>query len=187
MVAKVLLCVFNYSFLSLSCLICCNVTWCPHDAFLKYIFLIWGRSMCCLTWQEYFWLHIVIWSSVEFWRCASHLNILYCVYLTRGGFGFFAIQDLFALSPSEQRHIFVFTSTLRTFRAQKLINLKCEWCTLLFYKGMFKCLEEILTRAKSKWELEWRIFLFTLLKKITLQFGLVWNWKMCSRFFQCWF
>jgi hypothetical protein len=32
---NVLLHVFNSNFLSFSCLICYNVTWCPHDVFLK--------------------------------------------------------------------------------------------------------------------------------------------------------
>jgi hypothetical protein len=79
-----------------------------------------------------------------------------CVCLIGGGFGFFAVQDSFALNPSERRYIFAITLTLKTFRAQKSINLKCEWWVILFppiycsTKKMPKCLEEILTRTRSK-------------------------------------
>jgi hypothetical protein len=54
-------------------------------------------------------------------------------HLTRACFGFFVVQDSFASRPSEWRYIFVFMSTLWTFRAQKIINLKREWCILLFF------------------------------------------------------
>jgi hypothetical protein len=43
---------------------------------------------------------------------------------------------------------------------------------VLFYKGMFKCLKEILIREKMKLELECRIFLLQYSKSFMLQFGL---------------
>jgi len=58
--------------------------------------------MCCITWQQYFWLNIVIWSWVEFWRCAYCPNILCYVNLIRTYFSFFVVQNSFASSSSEQ-------------------------------------------------------------------------------------
>jgi hypothetical protein len=42
---------------------------------------------------------------------------------------------------------------------------------VLFYKGIFKCLNEILTREKMKLELECRFFLLQQSENIMLQFG----------------
>lgn len=118
---------------------------------------------------------------------------MYCVHLTGVCFGFFVVQDSFATSPNERRYIFVFTFTFTDLQGPKSYKFK-TWMVyfaitfnLLFYKRLFECLEEILTKAKSKWKLEWNIFLFMHLKSFTSHFDLVWNWRMCSRFFQCWF
>jgi hypothetical protein len=117
---------------------------------------------------------------------------LCCVCLIGACFGFFVVQDLFASNLSEWRYILRSHVHLKLSGPKKLLILSVNGVLAIslnsiFCKGMFECLEEILIRAKSKWELEWNIFLFMHLKTFTLQFGLVWNYRMCLRFFQCWF
>jgi hypothetical protein len=54
------------------------------------------------------------------------------VCLNGACFGFFVVQDFFASNPSEGKYIFVFMCTFTTFKAQKIINFKREWCTCYF-------------------------------------------------------
>jgi hypothetical protein len=56
---------------------------------------------------------------------------------------------------------------------------------LLFDMGMHECLEKILTKAKWKWKHEWNISSLKRSSTFTLQFGLVWSWRMCWKFFPC--
>jgi hypothetical protein len=102
--------------------------WC----FFEIEFLIRGKSICCITQQQYSWLDIIIWSWVEFWRCAWRLNIFCCVCLIGACFGFFVVQDLFASNPSELRYIFAFMCSFKIFKAQKIITSKREQCTCYF-------------------------------------------------------
>ncbi len=73
-----------------------------------------------------------------------------CIYLGHV-LVFFVVQHSFASRPNEQRYIFVFMSTLWTFRAQNIINFKREWCTLLFLL-IYCSTREYLSVWKKYWQ-----------------------------------
>jgi hypothetical protein len=82
-------------------------------------------------------------------------------------------QEEIVKGTSMHSHLCSHVVGLKKLLIQSVNGVFCYSHSVLFYKGMLECLEEILTQPKWKLELEWNTFFPRHSKKFRLQFGLV--------------